>query len=150
MSTPVSVQVEKITGKVTPECLDFLEDWCLVRDCDQNPEEDLACEKQATVNAIENFETMEMRGLLVRIDGRVSAFGIAAPLTTEMGALHFEKAYSDIKGLYQYLDQQCAQHLFRNRKYINKESDMGMPGIAQAKKSYHPERMINSHQLIVR
>jgi len=147
---PGRVQVEKISGAVTSECLAFLEDWCLARDCDQNPEEDLACEKQAAVNALENFEIMEMHGLLIRIDGQVSAFGIAAPVTAEMGALHFEKAYGDIKGLYQYLDQQCAKHLFGNRRFINKESDMGLPGIAQAKKSYHPARMINAHQLIVR
>jgi len=147
---PGRVQAQKITGKVTHECLDFLEDWCLLRNCDQNPEEDLACEKQAAVNAIESFDTMEMSGLLVRVDGRVSAFGIGAPFTIDMGALHFEKAYGDIKGLYQYLDQQCAQQLFGNRQFINKESDMGVPGIAQAKKSYHPARMINSYQLIVR
>jgi hypothetical protein len=147
---PGRVQVEKMTGKDATECLDFLEDWCLARDCDQNPEEDLACEKQAAVHAIENFETLEMSGLLVRIDGQVSAFGIAAPVTIDMGALHFEKAYGDIKGLYQYLDQQCAQHLFGKRQFINKESDMGVAGIAQAKKSYHPARMINSYQLILR
>ena len=147
---PGRVVVENITGANVAACLDFLEDWCQVRDCDQNPDEDLACEKQAAVNALEHFEIMELAGILVRIDDRVSAFGIAAPLTTDMGVLHFEKAYTDIKGLYQYLDQQCAQRLFLGKQFINKESDMGMAGIAQAKKSYHPIRMVKSYQLVVR
>lgn len=144
------VTVEPITQAVTSECLDFLEEWCLARDCDRNPEEDLACEKQAAVNALENFETLELEGVLVRIDDQVSAFGIGASLTARMGVLHFEKAYDDIKGLYQFLDQQCAQRLFRGKRFINKESDMGIAGITQAKKSYHPVRMVKSYQLTVR
>jgi hypothetical protein len=144
------VQVEKIHAEVTSECLDFLEEWCLARDCDRHPEEDLACEKIAAINVLENFETMELKGLLIRVDGHVSAFGIAALLTAHMGVLHFEKAYTDIKGLYQYLDQQCARRLVGNRQFINKESDMGLAGLAQAKKSYYPTRMVKSYQLTVR
>jgi hypothetical protein len=147
---PGRVVVDNITGANVAECLDFLEDWCQARDCDQNPDEDLACEKQAAVNALAHFENMALAGIAVRIDDRVSAFGIAAPLTTDMGVLHFEKAHTDIKGLYQFLDQQCAQRLFHGMHFINKESDMGIAGIAQAKKSYHPIRMVKSYQLIVR
>jgi hypothetical protein len=146
---PGRVQVEDITEAATSECLEFLEEWCREHDCDRNPAEDLACEKQAAINTLENFEAMEMKGLLVRIDGRVNAFGIAATLTAEMGVLQYEKALGDVKGLYQFLDCQCAQRLFRNRPLINKESDMGLPGIAQAKKSYHPTRIVKAYQLFV-
>ncbi len=40
--------------------------------------------------------------------------------------------------------------LFKEYKYINKESDMDIPGIAQAKKSYNPVMMIRSYKLRVK
>ena len=89
-------------------------------------------------------------GLLLRIDNAVSAFGIAGHLTETTGALHFEKAYAGVKGLYQYFDNLCAKHLFNGYQYINKESDMGIPGIAKAKRSYHPVRIVKSYRLTVK
>ena len=67
-----------------------------------------------------------------------------------MGVLHFEKALSNIKGLYQYFDSECAKRLFKGYKYINKESDMGDPGLAKSKKSYHPVMIVKSYKLIIK
>jgi uncharacterized protein len=70
--------------------------------------------------------------------GTVSAFGISSPLTDNMGVLNFEKAHASIKDLYRFLDNECTKYLFTDYKYINKESDMKLPNLAQAKKSYNP------------
>jgi len=144
------VNVEPITSSAAPECIEFLEKWCEERDCDNEAGIDLACEKEAAINALENIDIMEANGILLRVDGRVSAFGIASHLTENMGALHFEKAFAHIKGLYQYFDNLCAGRLFKGYKYINKESDMDIPGIAKAKRSYHPVMMVKSYRLTVR
>jgi hypothetical protein len=71
-------------------------------------------------------------------------------LTDTMGVLHFEKAHTHIKGLYQYLDRECARRLFNGYAYLNKESDMDVPGLVQAKKSYHPIKIMKSYQLTLR
>ena len=71
-------------------------------------------------------------------------------LTDDMGVLNFEKAFSRMKGLYQYFDNQCARRLFDDYRYINKESDMGEANLAKAKKSYHPATMIRSYELTLR
>ncbi len=139
-----------ITPAAVPECLDFLEKWCEERDCDASPEEDLACEKQAVINSLNHFGELDMAGLLMRVDGKVSAFGIGSGLTPEMGVLHFEKAFSEIKGLYQYFDRLCARQLFNGCRYINKESDMDLDRLARAKASYHPVRMMASYRLNLR
>lgn len=144
------VVVEPITRASAGECLEFLERWCLERECDEDSESDLACEKIAAINTINNLELFELNGLLLRIDGNVSAFGIAAHLTNQMAALQYEKAFTHIKGMYQYFDSMCAKLLFADYKYINKESDMGMPGLAKAKKSYHPVMMVKSYKLILK
>jgi hypothetical protein len=144
------VAVEPIDSENVGECLTFLELWCADRNCQADQDEDLACEKQACINTLNHIDHIDSRGILVRVDGRVSAFGIASPLTAQMGTLQYEKAASDIKGLYQYLDNQCARQLFEGLAFINKESDMGLPGLAKAKQSYHPVMQIRSFTLELR
>ncbi|MDQ1331257.1 MAG: uncharacterized protein QG578_1525, partial [Thermodesulfobacteriota bacterium] len=107
----------------------------------------LACEKEAVINTLVNIDLLDVKSLYLRVDSVMSALGIAAYLTDDMGVLHFEKAFANIKGLYQYFDNLCAKSLFTGVTYINKESDMSMPGLAKVKKSYHPAMMIKSYRL---
>ena len=147
---PGRVAVDPINNKNAQECLCFLEEWCHERDCDADDQVDLSCEKQAAINTLNHFDAFDLKGILLRIDGSVCAFGISAPLTREMATLQYEKASGDIKGLYQYFDNACARRLFNGYTYLNKESDMGIPGLAKAKKSYHPVKMIRSVKLILK
>ncbi|MBW2368330.1 MAG: DUF2156 domain-containing protein [Deltaproteobacteria bacterium] len=144
------VELTGLTPSDVEPCLAFLEKWCKAYDCDGEDNYDLFCEKQAIINTLENQKALVVKGLVLRIDGDVCAFGIGSRLTVDMGVLQFEKAFSDIKGLYQYFDRQCARQIFSGFTYLNKESDMGEPGLAKAKKSYHPVRIVKSYQLTVR
>lgn len=144
------VVVEAITQATVDDCIEFLEKWCDERDCEEDSAPDLLCEKLAAIKTLENLDLLEMKGLLLRIDGVVSGFGMASYLTKDMGVLHFEKAFADVKGLYQYFDRECARRLFKGVTYINKESDMGEPGLRKAKRSYHPVRLVKSYKLILK
>jgi hypothetical protein len=144
------VKTEPITKDASNECIEFLNKWCEERDCGQETQEELYCEKQAAINSLENIELLGVNGLLLRIDGEVSAFGMGSRLTSDMGVFHFEKAFAKIKGLYQYFDNLCARKLFNGYTYINKESDMDLPGLAKAKKSYYPSMMVKSYRLVLR
>lgn len=142
--------IEPIDTHNTEDCLMFIEEWCRERDCDADDQVDLACEKQAAINTLLHFDAFDLKGILLRIDGKVSAFGISAPLTQEMATLQYEKAFGSIKGLYQYFDNACARMLFNGYTYLNKESDMGIPGLTKAKNSYHPDRMVRAIKLILK
>ncbi len=133
-----------------PGCLEFLDRWCEDQDCDVDRDEDLACEWNATRNALKNIETLGFRGITLSIDGAIEAFGMASQLTETMSALHFQKASAQFKGLYQFFDRECARRLFPELEYINKESDMGVEGLIQAKRSYHPARMVGSYKLTLK
>ena len=144
------VETGRITNATAPECLDFLEKWCALRDCDAEQKENMACEKEAVIQALLTIEQMDWQGLWVRLDGEISAFAIMSHLTPEMGVLNFEKAYPSIRGLYQFLDNECARQLFQGYMYMNKESDMGIPALADSKKSYYPVEKIKSYCLKIR
>jgi uncharacterized protein len=147
---PGKVSVEAIGPDDVEDCLVFLEEWCQERGCDNDDQIELACEKQAAINALTHLDALGLKGILLRIEGRVSAFGISAPLTDDMATLQYEKAFAGIKGLYQYFDNACARMLFNGYTYLNKESDMGIPGLAKAKKSYYPIKMVRALRLILK
>jgi uncharacterized protein len=144
------VVVESLREKHIDECLQFLEIWCTERACDIDQTSSLACEKAALVTTLQNIEHFESMGILIRIDGTVSAFGVGSRLNRTTATLNFEKAFSDIKGLYQYLDNECAKKLFSEFLYINKESDMNLPNLAESKQSYNPVLRVKSFTMILR
>lgn len=144
------VQVEEILPENVEECLQFLEIWCDQHECDEEQESNLLCEKNAVTTTLKNMVRLESKGILIRVDGKVSAFGIGSQLNSTTAVLNFEKADSGIKGLYQFLDNECARRLFSGFLYINKESDMGIPNLAESKQSYHPILRIKSFTLTLR
>lgn len=144
------VTVENIHEKQIEECLQFLEIWCNEHACDVDQESSLACEKDAVITTLNNIVQLESKGILVRVDGKVSAFGIGSRLNETTATLNFEKAFSAIKGLYQFLDNECAKRLFSEFKYVNKESDMNLPNLAESKQSYNPIMRIKCFALILR
>ena len=144
------VKVEEILPENVEECLQFLEIWCEQHDCNEDQESNLACEKNAVITTLKKMVRLESKGILVRVDGRVSAFGIGSRLNGTTAALNFEKADSEIKGLYQFLDNECARRLFSGFLYVNKESDMNIPNLAESKQSYNPILRIKSYKLSLR
>lgn len=142
------VEVGELTYQHREDCLNFLEAWCEERNCNgEGADKLLLCEKKAINAALETMEELPWRGLYVKIDGEVCAFAIMSKLTKDMGVLNFEKAFGRIKGLYQFLDRECARELFYDLTYINKESDMGIETLAEAKRSYDPVEMVKSFSL---
>ena len=144
------VKVDEIRPEDVDECLQFLELWCDQHDCDTEQESSLACEKHAVITTLKNMNRLESKGIQVRVDGKIYAFGIGSRLNQTTATLNFEKADSGIKGLYQFLDNECARRLFSEFRYINKESDMNIPNLAESKQSYNPILRIPSFKLTLR
>jgi len=144
------VLVEDISKEHVDDCLNFLEIWCTEHQCDIDQNSSLACEKAALITTLKNIEHLESMGILIRIDGVVSALGIGSRLNRITATLNFEKAFSGVKGLYQFLDNECAKRLFSRFQYINKESDMNLPNLAESKQSYNPVIRVKSFALVLR
>jgi len=77
-------------------------------------------------------------GGLIRINGVVKAFTLAYRHTADTVEVAVEKADSTIRGLYQAINREFAASLPPEILYINREEDMGIEGLRQAKKSYYP------------
>ncbi|MCB9481475.1 MAG: DUF2156 domain-containing protein [Desulfobacteraceae bacterium] len=139
---------EEITNENQKNVLDFIEEWCIKKNCDKDPDSDIACEKRAVKNAVENHQFLGYKTLVIRIDNEIMGCALSSQITQDTGGLHFQKAEFEIKGLYQFFDMECAKRLFsENIKFINKESDMNEEGLRKVKKSYYPEKILKSFNL---
>jgi hypothetical protein len=79
--------------------------------------------------------------------GELIAFSIFSALSSNMADVHFEKFDPEIKGIGQVINWETAKKLSAQYKYINREQDLGIKGLRQAKKSYSPEYIVNAYFL---
>jgi len=143
---PGRVQASAISGRNTAQCLECLEGWRAER-LGRDWTEVLECERRAITKALLHFEAFELQGVMVSVDGKVKGFGIGGRLKDDTWVLNFEKASDQVKGLYQFLDRECARALFPGVAFLNKECDLGDPGLAKAKQSYRPVLRVKSYRL---
>lgn len=127
------------------ECHDFMEAWCEERKCESV--EGLRRERCAVWEMLSNFEVLGIRGGAIKIDGAVVAFALGGPLNDETLVCHVEKADSKIDGLYQIINNEFAIHEGAGYRYINREQDLGIPGLRKAKKSYQPVRLVEAYRI---
>ena len=134
---------ERIAGPVLAECAAFLEEWCRTRDCGEG--RDLHAEADAVREAFAAWDLLGLRGGAVRVAGAIRGFAVGEPLSPNMAVQHFEKADATVPGLYQVVNQWFVREEFAQLEWINREEDLGDPGLRKAKQSYHPARMVEKY-----
>ena len=129
-----------ITSELLAECEIMQENWCNTRDCGKNP--GLCNEANAIAETFAHFEDFGLLGGAVRVDGIIQAYAVAEELHPGTAVWHFEKAMADIPGLGQLVNQWFSRYGLSDFDYVNREQDLGVPGLRQAKKSYFPHHMV--------
>jgi hypothetical protein len=138
-------QVEEIGEGNISEIREFLDQWCEWKDCESDPT--LASEKDAVIFAISHYRELELSGLAIRSNGKIGAMSLFEGLNKDTALVHFEKGLPDCKGIYRAINAETAKVLAGSYTYINRESDMGVEGIREAKMRYHPHHMVEVHML---
>lgn len=77
-------------------------------------------------------------------------FSIGEPVCDDTMVVHIEKAYADVQGAYPIINQQFLLHEASQYRYVNREEDMGEPGLRQAKESYHPVFLVEKGRVSLR
>ncbi len=102
----------------------------------------LQSELKALSNAMNMWNDIPIEGILICLNGKIAAFSVFSEQTPDMATIHFEKFDPDKKGSAQIINYEAARHLLPRYKWINREQDMDLDGLRQAKKSYLPDRML--------
>lgn len=87
---------------------------------------------------LENFNELSFSGGIIRIDGEIAAFSFAEPLNPQCVVIHIEKADINYNGIYQAINREFLARCWANYELVNREEDLGIPGLRKAKQSYQP------------
>ena len=134
-----------ITPDLLKECEIMQENWCNSRDCGRNP--GLCNEANAIAESFAHYEDFNLLGGAIRVDGTIQAYAIAEELHPGTAVWHFEKAMAHIPGLGQLINQWFSKYGLSEFEFVNREQDLGVPGLRQAKKSYFPHHMVDKNCL---
>lgn len=143
-----------IVTPITLENMDrvrtFVSDWYKTK-LEENPDGDYHHEQAALEKVFTHYEDLEMVGLLLEENDEVLGFTMASPLSSDTFDVHYEKARGDIDGAYTTINSEFANYI-RNKyphiKYLDREEDMGIPGLRKAKLSYFPHHLVKKYRAI--
>jgi hypothetical protein len=121
-------------------CLELLDRWYRMAEHEENPSLDL--ELEAAAEAISLTAELGLEGVVVSVGGEIKAFALGERLNRETAVCHFEKADPFMEGLSQLINREFSRLLFNDCTYINREQDLGEPGLRNAKLSYHPVELV--------
>lgn len=104
-------------------------------------------EKKALRFAFDYYERLKLKGKKIHIGSDMAAFSLCSELNPDTIIVHFEKFNRTIKGASQVINWEMAKYISQGYKYINREEDMGIEQLRQAKKSYQPLAILDSYIL---
>lgn len=129
--------VKALNSGTRDDARNVLEHWAATQ---EKPEE---TDYRAAAEALELLEDFEMTGLVLYVDSVPVAWTLAETVAAgTMAVVHFEKARVDYRGAYQFINYIFAQNLPPSIEYINREQDLGDPGLRQAKMTYRPSGFV--------
>jgi hypothetical protein len=126
------------------DCLNVTKEWAANKE--ENDEYDEGMDEELIgINKVFNdYEILKDKVKIagIYIDNKLEAFTIGELLNPNMALIHIEKANPDIRGLYPFINQQFLVNEFSEVEFVNREEDLGIPGLRKAKLSYHPIRFV--------
>lgn len=128
-----------LTPTLFDECRRLTAAWAEEKEASET----IAAEHRVMETVFSHWEELKLIGGSIFTEGRMVAFTYGAAVTDDTFDVCVEKADRHVEGAFAIINQQFAEHLPEQYTYINREEDMGIPGLRQAKSSYHPEILLS-------
>lgn len=138
-------QAKPLLEEYRDDALQILEQWS----ARHNPPNDYFAAKEA----LEKMWPLQLCGGIFYIDAEPAAYCLGEELANGGSfVIHFEKAVikQEFKGIYQFINQAFASILPDKYQTINREQDLGDPGLRQAKESYNPIDFVKKFKAEIR
>lgn len=142
-----SYRYEELAPDHIKDCIELQERWCTLRRCEDDL--DLLGEWDAVKEILKHYTNLETQGAVITIDNKVMAFTIGQMLNGDTAVVHIEKADPEIPGLYPAINQLFCENGLKKATYINREQDLGIPGLREAKLSYYPDHMVKKFRILL-
>lgn len=140
-----SYEIVPLTKECFNECLLMDSRWSALH---EEYSKEIYEERMAIVNAFKYWDMLKLKGIALRIDGKIAAFTVGELIEGRNEAvIHFEKGDTSYLGIYAAINNFFIKEYFASATYIDRQEDMGLEGLRKAKLSYHPDLMAEKYAI---
>lgn len=126
------------------EILSFEKKWLL--QCQESHDTDaLMREFRVIQKQLDHYRELNLSGIVLRIDGTVCGFGYGVPISASCYDALIEKGDRKIPNIYRILNQEAVRQCAMDYIYVNREEDVGVPGLRVSKLAYQPDILMNKY-----
>jgi hypothetical protein len=131
---------EPLVPERVPDALAVLEAW-------RQRARDLA-DYAPSRDALAHLAEFGLQGRITYVGEEPAAYALGEPVAAgSMFVVHYEKAVPELKGLYQFINMDLVRALPAEVAFINREQDLGDPGLRQAKLTYRPCGFVEKYRV---
>ena len=138
-----------ITPELVPLCMELENKWYRDNRTEADAE-DLKHERRSMACALKRFGELDLLGGAICVDGGIIAFTYGSPINRYTFGVHVEKADIRYDGVFSVINREFAAHLPEQFRYVNREEDLGLPGLRHSKLSYHPAILLEKNMAVKR
>ncbi len=93
----------------------------------------------------DNLFELGIKGCIIRVDGKIVGVSTGEELTKNTVIIHCERADARFEGIYNCINQEFCEKQWADYKFINREEDLGIEGLRQAKLTYRPDLLLSKY-----
>jgi len=134
----------KLSSEELGACRQLLEDWAKNKISEGWM---LSAQKEAIYESLIHFDALGLAGGAIEVEGRIAAFSLGERLNSETAIIHIEIVNPKYEGLSQLINREFIKNEWGSYKFINREQDIGIPGLRRAKLSYYPLHMVKKYNI---
>jgi hypothetical protein len=102
------------------------------------------------LDALDRYEELVLCGGITYADGEPAGFVLGEEVNDETFVLHFAKALTKFKGVYQFMFNNFARILPPKYKFLNLEQDLDKENLRVFKSSYVPDALVKKARVRLR
>ena len=134
-----------MTEDMADLAMEFIEKFNAKKDIPPHEMELLKMEEAAMRDVFNNLQSANLMAGAIFIDDKIEALSVGGRLNEDTVSVHIEKANTEYRGLYQVINREFCKRMPEDVVYMNREQDMGLPGLRKAKLSYKPIKLVEKY-----
>lgn len=141
-----------MTCDLLPRVKQFVENW-YARRLESDPNGDFLMESVALARLFNHCGELDVEGLVLMDGDEILAVTMGSRLSPNTFDVHFEKALETVSGAYNAINCHFARYLRLKHpevQFLNREEDMGLEGLRNAKLGYRPHHMVEKYRAVVK
>lgn len=124
-----------LSPSLLPLCTQFADEWLAAQ---SDTVQGLCDENQMIHRVLGAYTALELQGGALFVKDQMVAFTLGSPINSNTFDIQVEKANDAYQGAYAMINQCFAATIPAQYGQINREEDLGIEGLRQAKRSYQP------------